>query len=91
MLSWINKQGVRSSEGFDVQSLDRFTIQYREGKRFVNIPIERGVMGSKSSVSISAAAFERWNNSSVINDAAEQSRMRRNFVAAMEFQGIVVE
>lgn len=33
MFSWINKQGVRSSNGFEVQSVDRFSIAYRKGSQ----------------------------------------------------------
>lgn len=33
MFSWMNKQGVRSDQGFEVQFTDRFTAEYREGVR----------------------------------------------------------
>jgi len=91
VFTWINKQGVRNSAGFEVQSIDRFTIQYRESKRFVNLHVEPGISAGRPSINLSARAFDRWANSSVPNTPAEQERMRGNFIAAMEFQGITVD
>ena len=87
---WLNKQGVRSSLGYEVQCVERFEEEYREGGRVITIPIERGFYGG-SSVGIEPRAFERWNGSSVLNSTEEQARMLRNFKAAMAFQGVEVE
>jgi hypothetical protein len=89
--TWLNKQGVRSSDGFDVQCTGRFTIEYREGRRIKVINVEPLVIAGKSGVGIKRDTFERWDNSSALNSPEEQARLLRNFHAAMEFQGIEVE
>jgi hypothetical protein len=42
MFTWMGKQGVRSSDGFEVQSIDRFSIAYREGSQVVTVYVEHG-------------------------------------------------
>lgn len=89
--TWLNKQGVRNSEGFEVQCTGRFTIEYREGRRIKVIDTEPVIIAGKPGVGIKASAFEHWDNSSVPNSPAEQERLLKNFRAAMEFQGMEVE
>jgi hypothetical protein len=89
--TWLNKQGVRSSDGFEVQCTSRYTIEYREGMFRKVIDVEPIVVGGQSGVGISRGVFERWDNASVRNSEAEQERLLRNFRAAMEFQGLVVQ
>ncbi|MFI5444299.1 hypothetical protein [Polaromonas sp. UC242_47] len=91
MFSWLNKQGVSSSEGFVVQSVDRFSIEYREGAQVVTVAVEPGSFGGGPSVSIEPDAFSHWDNLRLTNSATKQTQMRENFVAAMKFQGITVE
>jgi hypothetical protein len=85
MFTWLNKQGVQSSEGFEVQFTGRFTAEYREGARHLIVDVENGAAGL---VSFNAAAFEKWANSSTRNSPEEQQRMLKNFLAALEFQGL---
>ena len=40
MLSWINKQGVESSEGWTFQRVDRFHYHYMERELRLKIPVE---------------------------------------------------
>lgn len=40
MLSWINKQGVKSSDGWLLQRVDRFHYHYIEGERWLEMPVE---------------------------------------------------
>lgn len=91
MFTWIGKQGVRSSEGFEVQSIDRFSIAYREGPQTVTVYVERGSYGGGQSVSIERDAFAHWDNLRLKNSPEKQAQMRANFAAAMKFQGIAVE
>ena len=91
MFEWLNKQGVRSSAGFEVQSVERFAIEYREGSMVVTVPVEQGFYGGGPSLSIPSDAFARWNGASFTNSAEKQNQMRANFTAAMAFQGITVE
>lgn len=91
MFTWLNKQGVRNSNSFDVQSTGRFTFEYREGPLVVTIPVEPGNYGGGASVSIPADAFSHWDNSRMELSAQKQTQMRANFVEALKFQDIVVE
>ena len=91
MFTWIGKQCVTSSDGFEVQSIDRFSIAYREAQQVVTVTIEHGSYGGGPSLSIEPDAFARWDNLSLTNPPQKQAAMRANFVAAMKFQGIAVE
>lgn len=91
MFTWLNNQGVKSSDGFEVQSVDRFAIEYREGSLVVTVPVELGSYGGDSSVRIPATAFTRWDNYRPVNSPQKQAQMRANFVAAMHFQNVTVE
>ena len=85
MFTWLNKQGVRSSDGFEVQFTGRFTAEYREGARYLVVDVEGGGNGL---IDFNPRAFERWANSSATNSPEEQARMLKNFMAALEFQGL---
>jgi 16S rRNA C967 or C1407 C5-methylase (RsmB/RsmF family) len=85
MFTWLNKQGVKSTDGFEVQFTGRFTAEYREGERVLVVDVEGGANGT---ISFDPKCFERWANSSVRNTAEEQARMIKNFLAALEFQGL---
>lgn len=87
MFTWIGKQGVRSSDGFEVQSIDRFSVAYREGSQVVTVYVEREGDGM---MAITKDAFSRWDNLRMTNPPEKQAQMRENFVAAMKFQGITV-
>jgi hypothetical protein len=87
MFTWIGKQGARSSDGFEVQSTDRFSVAYSEGSQVLTVYGERegdGVMA------IAKDAFSRWDNLRMTNPPEKQAQMRENFVGAMKFQGITV-
>ena len=89
--TWIGKQGARSSDGFEVQSVSRFEIEYREGGQVVTVPVEHGSDGGGASVSLPANAFAFWDNFRIKNSREKQSQMHANFKAAMAFQGIAVD
>lgn len=81
MFTWLNKQGVRSSEGFEVQSVGRFTIEYREGAKKISVQVEDGarVAGDRE-------AFEQWDppfSQLPISDEKRQ-QIAQNFDAAMK-------
>ena len=90
MFTWMGKQGVRSSEGFEVQSIDRFSIAYREGSQVLTVFVQHSSFGGGPSVSIERNAFAYWDNLRLGNSPEKQAQMRANFVAAMKFQGITV-
>lgn len=45
MVIWLNTQGFRSSDGFEVHFTDRFTAQYREGDRHLVVDVKGGGNG----------------------------------------------
>ena len=81
---WLNKQGVKSDSGFVVQSTGRFTIEYSEGAKTLEVGVEAGFMGDKPVTSYSRSSFSKWSQ-----DAKEQERVIANFRQALEFQGLV--
>ena len=92
MFVWLNSQAVRSDRGFEVESMGRFSVHYREGGRWVDVYVERGLECGKPCVIIEPSAFERWNGESayVAIPHDKQQQMLENFIAAMEFQGVAV-
>ncbi len=44
--------------------------------------------GGNGLIDFNPRAFEWWDNSSVRNSPEEQARMLKNFLAALEFQGL---
>ena len=87
MFTWLNKQGVRSDDGFEVQRTGRFDAEYSEGGKLVKLEVQSGVVGGLPCIILDPKAFMRWSDGSPISDA-EQERLFRNFRAAMEFQGL---
>ena len=90
--TWLNKQGVRSTAGFEVQCIDRFTIEYREGAKKVSVPVEDGLNQGRAVVLIGPDAFSKWDPPfDALNISSDkQLEMLQNFTAEMEFQGLVV-
>jgi len=91
MFTWLNKQAVRSSEGFEVHFLNRWEVQYREGMRVRTIPIEPGSIAGRPAILFNKDVFESWDNSSIANSSSEQQRLLNNFVRALRFQGLETE
>ena len=90
MFTWLNKQTVRSSEGFIVRSVSRFIIEYWEGDRCISIDVESDyALGMKPVEKISSRAFKQWNDGTLI-EKEKQTKILRNFIEAMQFQGIEV-
>lgn len=85
MFTWLNKQGVRSSEGFEVQFTSRNTAEYREGRLYLIVNVEGGGNGF---IDFDASAFEKFANSSERNSPERQAQIMKNFLAALEFQGL---
>lgn len=88
MFTYINKQGVKSEQGFIVQRTGRFTAEYIEGLKKIEIEVEGGLMGSNPCLNYSRSSFERWVGGAALT-AAEKERVVLNFRAALQFQGIV--
>jgi hypothetical protein len=89
MFTWLNKQGVRSDRGFEVQFTGRFDAEYREGGRLVKLYVEDGLTGGLDSIIVSPDAFERWADGAAIPEE-QQAQMFKNLKEAMEFQGLIL-
>lgn len=91
MFKWLNKQGVESTtKGFVVQSIDRFTIEYKEGNKHISLYVERGFLpDGKVCVYITPKAFQKWDDGVLIS-TTKQIELLKNFKEAMEFQGVAV-
>jgi hypothetical protein len=92
MFTWLNKQGVQSDVGFIVQFTGRFTCEYREGSRIIELEVESGFLGDRPCINIKRDVFARWTDAGFEAEIpeAQQVRRRQNFQAAMEFQGLAV-
>jgi hypothetical protein len=40
MFTWLNKQGVKSSKGFSLQSVDRYRYEYTEAEKILHVEVE---------------------------------------------------
>src|SRR5690348_9438704 len=80
MFTWLNKQGVRSSDGFEVQFTSRDTAEYREGHRYLVVDIEGGANGF---ITFDKSAFKRFANSAEENSPDKQAQIMKNFIAAL--------
>lgn len=87
MFTWLNKQGVRSDRGFEVQFTGRFDAEYREGGKVVKLYVESGVNGGLPCIILAPNAFARWSDGSATRPE-QQAAMLQNFKEAMDFQGL---
>lgn len=87
MFTWLNKQGVKSDRGFEVQFTGRFDAEYREGGKIVKLYVEDGLTGGLQSILVDPGAFERWDDGTPI-PPEQQAQLFQNLKEAMEFQGL---
>ncbi|HEV7693120.1 MAG TPA: hypothetical protein VGO52_19955 [Hyphomonadaceae bacterium] len=85
--TWLNKQGVRSSEGFELQFTDRFKAEYRENGRTTQIHVETSGGNAyidEESIDRLAGPFES------LPPGAGRERIIRNLREALAFQGLTL-
>jgi hypothetical protein len=87
MFTWLNKQGVRSDSGFEVQFTGRFDAEYREGYKLVELYIESGIDGGLPCIMLDPNSFDHWSDGQPIA-TEQQAQMLKNFKEAMAFQGL---
>ena len=80
MFEWLNKQGVRSSEGFEFQFTGRFTAEYREGERVMELEVE-------GSPVVAIKGPLRWRHGSNLSPEASE-RITENIKAALQFMDL---
>jgi len=89
MFTWMNKQGVKSDRGFEVQFTGRFTAEYRESGKIITLQIEDGLSGGRPAVIVDPNSFGHWDNEPISSiPSAERDRLLKNFRDACEFQGL---
>ena len=76
---WLGKQGLRSSQGLEVQYTGRFTMEVRWGNRRKSLEVE----GLARPDDFAPSNFEHWDNSAVASDLVEQKRVLAAFQAAL--------
>ena len=87
--TWLNKQGVRSSDGFELQRTERFKAEYREHGRTTEMHVE----GNGHSITIYEGDLRGlWERESDLS-AQEQERHRiiENVRSALAFQGLALD
>ena len=87
---WLNKQGVRSPDGFEVQFVGRFELEYRENGRSIVFGIEDlcGVPGIRFFESWRTA---RWQDGSVPISSEDLERIKANLTDALSFMDLRAE
>lgn len=90
MFTWLNKQGVKSDQGFVVQSIDRFVIQYSEAMGTIDVTVEYGFKEGTYFVYIYDKEFYQWNDGRKIS-GEKKTQILNNFIEALAFMGIGVE
>jgi hypothetical protein len=87
VFTWLNKQGVRSDRGFEVQRTGRFSAEYKESGRVVKLYVESGICAGMPCIIVEPKAFERWDSGMLIS-AEQRAQMFQNLKEALEFQGL---
>jgi hypothetical protein len=68
MFTWLNKQGVKSSKGFIVQCVTRFTFEYKEDKKIISIPVESDLSPElKLIIKANLKTFSKWLDRTTIS------------------------
>ena len=91
MFEWINKQGVKSSDGFVLESAHRYYYHYSEGNLRMQINVEpRTLPGGRYHETIRLDSLRRWlppHGTQAISPE-EFERIRQNISSALTFMGI---
>jgi hypothetical protein len=86
--TWLNKQGVRSDTGFELQTVDRFTMEYREESRTITLDVESGMLdGNLPAVLMGPDALRKWDDGTSL-DVKRQDQVLSNIREALTFQGL---
>ena len=89
--SWLNLQGVRSSEGFTLQRMHRYFYHYLSGERTIEIVVEPCQTSDNEYLEyIDTDSIDRWreaNPAAALTDG-ESTAIIANTSAALTFMGI---
>jgi hypothetical protein len=87
--TWLNKQGVENENGEVVQFTGRFSAEYRKGARVMEVGVEDGIMGGKTTISYRRKDFEKWSKGGGPLSLPEKEQALITFREALKFQGLV--
>lgn len=89
MFTWLNKQGVRSDEGFEFQRTGRFTAEYNENGRSTTMYVE----GGAGAITIYEGSIEGlWTQiNNPFERKSERDRIVKNLREALLFQGLSLD
>ena len=77
MFTWLNKQGVKSDEGYILQRMHRFYYHYIEGDRHMQVNIEPCFdKQNKHSITIYTNSLIRWLPLMPYNSCKQKSGVR---------------
>jgi hypothetical protein len=87
--TWLNKQGVRSSQGFEFQFTGRLKAEYRERGRVTELYVE----DTSSGITAYEGDLRHLWNAIPEPTAQEQERHRiiENVRSALAFQGLALD
>ena len=84
MFTWLNKQGVRSDNGFELQFTSRFTAEYREADRVVDLEVD-----GAPEVILTNDEPLHWRLGSRLSNE-DRERVLSNIRAALEFMDLTL-
>jgi hypothetical protein len=87
---WLNKQGVRSSAGFELQSMHRHYYHYTEGEKSMQVVVEPCRAGEHYYEEVAMSSFQRWlpPHEQELVTTEDVARIRGNVESALSFMGI---
>ncbi len=92
MFTWLNKQGVASSDGFTVQSMHRYYWHYIEGEHIMKIVVEpcRNPETQQYFEEVSERSFGKWLSpfDAEVVSAEKIAQIKKNFSDALTFMDI---
>ena len=86
MFTWLNKQGVKSSDGFILQRVHRFYYFFEKGDKKMQVYVEPGVPCE----GVYKDSFDKWmppHENIVISDEEKES-IKMNVSDALNFMGV---
>jgi hypothetical protein len=81
MFRWLNNQGVASSDGYELQRVDRFHYQYKESGKVLNLVVERSLRCEELTL---PPSWEPPHQDAPLT-AQEIAKVRFNVGAALDF------
>jgi hypothetical protein len=90
---WLNKQGVRSDTGIELQFIDRHTLDYREVDLYLRLQINSEILISPSGRSLIVFSREEMRSHWAFHTLPiqRQEQVELNLLTGLDFQGLEAE